>query len=310
MGSSMPECRSVPHGRLHIRVTLRALFVMEAFRMSAARSSTARITSLHVYPVKSCAGMAVQRARLTRAGFEHDRQWMIVRPNGRFVTQRELPRLALVRPEVGDDALRLSAPDAEPLRIDSEHEGASVEVVVWREQCKAIDAGDVAARWLERQLGEPLRLVRFDPAFKRVSDPAWTGDIEALSQFSDAFPWLIISQASLAKLNAELTQKLPMNRFRPNIVIDGVQPFEEDVIDTLSSDQVTLRPVKPCTRCAITTTSQERGERDGDEPLRTLRSFRFDAKLRGVTFGQNAVLVRGDGEWLEVGQELRLSHRS
>jgi uncharacterized protein YcbX len=174
---------------------------------------------------------------------------------------------------------------------------------------QAIDAGDAAAAWLERLLGQPLRLVRFDPAFKRVSDRTWTGEIEAFSQFSDGFPWLLISQASLDALNAKLERALPMNRFRPNIVIDGVRAFEEDLIDVLSNESVALRPVKPCARCAITTTSQERGEREGDEPLRTLRTFRFDARLRGVTFGQNVVLVHGAGEWLEVGQELQLRHR-
>jgi uncharacterized protein YcbX len=272
-----------------------------------ARSAT--ITALNVYPVKSCAGTTLQRARLTPTGFEHDRQWMIVRPNGRFVTQRELPRLALVRPVLTEGLLRLNAPGNEPVSIEIEHGGAAVDVVVWRDQCKAIDAGDPIAHWLEQFLGEPLRLVRFDPAFKRVSDRAWTGDLEAFAQFSDGFPWLLISQASLDALNARLSCALPMNRFRPNIVVAGLGAFEEDALEHLFNDLVTLRPVKPCARCAITTTSQEEGQRDGDEPLRTLRTFRFDATLRGVTFGQNVVLVRGAGEWLEVGQELRLTHR-
>ncbi len=276
----------------------------------SAPAPTARISALNVYPVKSCAGTPLQRARLTPAGFEHDRQWMIVRGNGRFVTQRELPRLALIRPDIGERTLELSAPANEPLTIALEHEGTSVEVVIWRDTCKAIDAGDAAARWLEQVLGEPLRLVRFDPGFKRLADPTWTGEIEALARFVDEFPWLLISQASLEALNARLPQALPMNRFRPNIVIEGVEPFAEDAIETLSNERVSLRPVKACTRCAITTMSQERGERDGEEPLRTLRSFRFDARLRGVTFGQNVVLERGDGEWLEVGQQLRVTRRS
>jgi uncharacterized protein YcbX len=275
-----------------------------------SQSRFATITALNIYPVKSCAGTSLQRARLTAAGFEHDRQWMIVRPNGRFVTQRELPRLALVRPALNDGSLQLHAPHIEPVSIDIEHGGANVDVVVWKDQCKAIDAGDVIARWLERFIGEPLRLVRFDPTFKRVADRAWTGDLTAFAQFSDGFPWLLISQASLAALNAKLPKPLPMNRFRPNIVIDGVAPFEEDVLEQLSNDRVTLRPAKPCTRCAITTTSQETGERDGEEPLRTLRTFRFDAALRGVAFGQNVILAQGVGEWLEVGQQLRVTARS
>jgi uncharacterized protein YcbX len=278
--------------------------------MMDSQSRTARITALNIYPVKSCAGTALQRARVTAAGFEHDRQWMIVRPNGRFVTQRELPRLALVRPQLSDGSLQLSAPEIEPIGIEVDHGGTGVEVVVWKDQCKAIDAGEPIARWLERVLGEPLRLVRFDPLFKRIADPTWTGELEAFAQFSDGFPWLVLSQASLDALNQKLPEPLPMNRFRPNIVIDGVQAFEEDAIEHLFDARVTLRPVKPCTRCAITTTNQETGQRDGEEPLRTLRTFRFDARLRGVAFGQNVVLVRGVGEWLEVGQELRITHRS
>jgi uncharacterized protein len=270
---------------------------------------TATITALNVYPVKSCAGTAVPRARLTPTGFEHDRQWMIVRPNGRFVTQRERPRLALIRPEVGMTTLQLSAPGLEPLHLSIEHDGATAEVEVWNDRCTALDAGAEAAQWLEQFLGEPLRLVRFHPSGKRTSDTAWTGGIEALNQFSDGFPWLLISQESLDALNAKLSRPLPMNRFRPNIVVAGLQPFEEDALESLGNDRVALRPVKPCTRCAITTTSQETGEREGDEPLRTLRSFRFDAHLRGVTFGQNIVLQRGLDEWLAVGETLHLKHR-
>lgn len=272
-------------------------------------SRTATITALNIYPVKSCAGTAVPRARLTATGFEHDRQWMIVRPDGRFVTQREMPRLALIRPEVGTGTLHLSAPGLERLTLNSEDNGVRTRVVVWRDECDAIDAGEQAAQWLEQFLGATLRLVRFDPGRKRASDTAWTGTIEALNQFSDGFPWLLISEASLDALNARLERPLPMNRFRPNIVVAGIAPFEEDALQSLSNERVMLRPVKPCTRCAITTTSQERGERDGNEPLRTLRTFRFDARLRGVTFGQNVVLAQGVDDWLAVGETLQLQHR-
>lgn len=267
---------------------------------------TATVTSLHVYPVKSCAGTTLSRARLTATGFEHDRQWMLVRPNGRFVTQRELPRLALIRPMLVDGTLQLHAPNLEMMSIAVEHDGRSMKAVVWRDECKAIDAGDGVASWLGEFLGEPLRLVRFDPTFRRMSDPAWTKGTQAFAQFADAFPWLLISQASLDALNARLEQPLPMNRFRPNIVVEGLEPFEEDLVESLGNERVMLHPVKPCTRCAIITTDQVSGERQGDEPLRTLRAFRFNAQLRGVTFGQNLVLTQGIGEWLEVGEALRV----
>jgi uncharacterized protein YcbX len=269
----------------------------------------ATITALNIYPVKSCAGIALSKARLTDTGFEHDRQWLIVQPNGRFVTQREQPRLALVRPALSDAALTLSAPGMEPLMLSLTHSGASSTVQCWKDVCAAIDAGDAAAAWLERFLGQPHRLVRFDPAFRRVSDRAWTGDIVAHAQFSDGFPWLLISEASLADLNARLERPLPMNRFRPNIVVNGVTAFEEDRIAEMTSGRVALRPVKPCTRCAITTTDQSTGERASEEPLRTLRSFRLDRQLKGVTFGQNVILRTGIGEWLSVGDIFAIEHR-
>jgi uncharacterized protein YcbX len=276
----------------------------------SSRSTHAVIAALNIYPVKSCAGIALQRARITTTGFEHDRQWMIVRPDGRFITQREVPRLALIETELDGNLLHLRARGSGSITVDQNDAGAQVQVVCWRDHCSAIDAGDKAAHWLEAFLGSPHRLVRFDPTFKRASDKAWTGDIDAFAQFSDAFPWMMLSHASLEDLNARLEHPLPMNRFRPNIVVRGVQAFEEDSIAELFDSKVALRPVKACTRCAITTTSQERGERDGEEPLRTLRSFRMDRQLKGVTFGQNLVLAKGLGEWLEVGQELDLRHRS
>ena len=269
----------------------------------------ATISALNIYPVKSCGGIPVTRARLTDTGFEHDRQWLIVQPNGRFVTQREQPRLALIRVAVSETTLSLSASGLEPLMLPSAHGGATTQVQCWKDQCAAIDAGDVAATWLERFLGQPYRLVRFDPTFRRVTDPAWTGDLVAHAQFSDGFPWLLISEASLADLNAKLDVPLPMNRFRPNIVVTGLDAFEEDRIAELNSERVALRPVKPCTRCAITTTDQMTGERVGDEPLRTLRSYRLDRQLKGVAFGQNVILRTGIGEWLNVGDSFVVEHR-
>jgi uncharacterized protein YcbX len=273
-------------------------------------SKVATITALNIYPVKSCGGIPLSRARLTETGLEHDRQWLIVQPNGRFVTQRELPRLALIRPALSATTLTLHAPESEPLVLALNHEGVQSQVQCWKDPCAAIDAGDHAAQWLERFLGLPHRLVRFDPAFRRRSDPTWTGDIVAHTLFSDGFPWLLISTASLADLNSRLETPLPMNRFRPNIVVDGLNAFEEDRIAELAIRGVALRPVKPCTRCAITTTDQDSGARVGDDPLRTLRTYRLDRQLKGVTFGQNVILRQGVGEWLEVGDTLSVEHRA
>lgn len=261
------------------------------------------VTALHIYPVKSCRGIALNSATVHITGFTYDRQWMIVR-DGRFLTQREEPRLALIATAIDGGMLQLSAPAAGTFAVPLDHAGAAVEVTCWRHQCAAFDAGDAAARWLERCLGRPLRLVRFDPAYKRAADPAWTSGIEALNQFSDGFPYLMIAQASLDDLNSRLPNPLPMNRFRPNIVVAGVPAYGEDAALEYRADGIRLRPVKPCTRCVITTTDQDTGERDGEEPLRTLRAYRLSRELKGVTFGQNIVLAEGAGRQLHVGQEL------
>jgi uncharacterized protein YcbX len=268
------------------------------------------ITALNVYPVKSCRGIPRQQAHILETGIEHDREWMIVKPGGQFVTQRELPRLALIETALTPTGLRLTSPQAGALDVAFDQEGAPTEVVCWRDRCAAFDAGDHAASWLEAHLGEPHRLVRFDRRRNRYADTQWTQGIDAITQFADGFPFLLISQASLDDLNSRLPQPLPMNRFRPNIVVEGLPAYGEDATHELRTDAVTLRIVKPCTRCAITTTDQATATRDGDEPLRTLRSYRFSRELKGVMFGQNMILVRGADTTLSVGESFEVDLRS
>lgn len=249
------------------------------------------IAALHVYPVKSCAGIAVPRIDAWLTGLEHDREWMVIDPGGRFVTQREAPRLALVRTALEADALRLDVA-GRGLRIALAHEGAQREVDVWRSRVPAFDAGDEAAAFFSDMAGRSLRLVRFDTRHARLSNREWTGGLKAPNLFSDGYPVLVVSEASLADLNRRLSVPLPMERFRPNLVLGGVAAWQEDRLKDLAAGAAELRIVKPCTRCAITTTDQRRGERDGDEPLRTLQTFRYDPTLRGVIFGQNAIVTR------------------
>jgi hypothetical protein len=262
------------------------------------------LAALHVYPVKSCRGVAVAEARLTEAGLEHDREWMIVTADGRFVTQRELPRLALVEARLAADALELSAAGHGAVSVPFDHAGQPVEVTVWRDRCRAFDQGEEAARWLGAFAGRPLKLVRFDPSRPRASDAAWTGGLAALNRFSDGFALLAISRASLADLNLRLAAPLPMDRFRPNLVLDGLPAYGEDELQDLVTGGVRLRRVKPCTRCRITTTNQATAEVEGEEPLRTLKTYRWDAALKGVAFGQNLIVVVGAGEVVRVGAEV------
>jgi uncharacterized protein YcbX len=268
---------------------------------------SATLSALNVYPVKSCRGIPLQDALVAETGLADDRHWMMVRPNGRFVTQRELPRMALIGTAVSLDALQLTAPGMAPLSVPRAAPGAPLGIVVWKFSGGGIDYGEEAAAWCSQFLGTPLRLVRFDERQERLCSPEWTRGTRAITQFADGYPILIISRASLAELNSRLPKELPMGRFRPNVVIDDVGAYDEDRIHELATDEVTLRIVKPCTRCSITTTDQERGALDGAEPLATLKKYRFDREVGGVCFGQNAIIVRGVGARLRVGQKFELT---
>jgi hypothetical protein len=267
----------------------------------------AGITELNVYPVKSCRGMPLAAAEVTPTGLLHDRHWMLVRPNGRFVTQRELPRMALIGTRVGSDGLTLTAPGMPALNVPRVANGVARPVTVWKFDGRGLDHGAEAAAWVTKYLETELSLVAFDTSMPRECSPEWTKDTPAITEFADGYPILVISRASLADLNSRLAKPLPMERFRPNVVIDGVGAYDEDRIHELRLNGVTLRMVKPCARCAITTTDQQTGQVDGVEPLRTLKEYRWDRELRGVLFGQNAIVVGGAGERLRVGDEFTVS---
>jgi uncharacterized protein YcbX len=198
----------------------------------------AALTALNIYPVKSCRGIQLQSARVSDTGLADDRHWMLVRPNGRFVTQRELPRLALIGTAVTADGLELNAAGMPALSVPRESPGTSMNIVVWKFSGGGIDCGEEAAAWCTQYLGTPLRLVRFDTRQERVCSPEWTQGQRAITQFSDGYPVLIISRASLAELNSRLPKELPMVRFRPNLVIDEVGAYDEDRIHELSTDDV------------------------------------------------------------------------
>ena len=263
------------------------------------------VKSLHIYPLKSCKGIDFSDSELTRAGLRWDRNRMVVDDDGFFVTQRDLPQMAPITTAMTQAVLQIAAPGMPLLHIPlQDRSRAERRVVVWEHACSAFDEGDGASNWLTDYLGGRYRLVAFDPAHRRSSDRAWTGADEGLNRFSDGFPVLVISAASLADLNTRLDTPIPMNRFRPNIVIEGISAYDEDHLDTLSAGPIVLRVVKPCTRCEITTTDQDTGMR-GAEPLQTLSGYRSNARMQGgVTFGQNAIVTGGFGQVLSVGTPL------
>lgn len=271
----------------------------------------ARIARLFVYPVKSCAGVEVQEAVLTETGLDLDRAWMVVDAEGEFVSQRELPRMALVRPQLKHSDVVLRAPGMLALHLSLDAVEAPARVRVWDDEVAAYDMGDVAAQWFSDFLGQRLRLVRFDPEQRRVSDRRWTGDAEALNQFSDGFPLLVASEASLAGLNERLAAQghpaVGIERFRPNIVLAGVEAHDEDRLETLriaAEQPVVLKPVKPCPRCPIPDIDPATAERS-PAVTEALQGYRRDARVGGaVTFGMNAIVLDGLEQVLRVGQKV------
>jgi len=270
---------------------------------------TARIARLFVYPVKSCAGVELQEAELTETGLDLDRAWMVVDEQGAFVTQRELPRMALIKPQLKQYEVVLRAPGMLALHLQIDTVEAPVKVRVWKDEVAAYDMGDVAAQWFSDFLGRKLRLVRFDPEHKRLSNTEWTGGAEALNQFSDGYPLLVIGDGSLAQLNDKLAQAghgpVGIERFRPNIVLGGLEPHDEDRVELLriaADEPVQLRPVKPCPRCPIPDIDPATAQ-SSPEVSTALRGYRADARVNGaITFGMNAITAQGLGVKLRVGQ--------
>ena len=274
------------------------------------------VHALYLHPVKSCAGIALRSSLLVETGLEFDRAWMLVDEQGEFVTQRELPRLALVQPALRHDDLVLRAPGMLALHVALDRVESPLSVRVWDDRVPAWDMGALAAQWFSDFIGRPLRLVRFDPQHRRLSDRRWTGAHEAQTAFADAFALLVTSTASLAELNRRLalqdTAAVDMRRLRPNLVLDGLEAHDEDHIDTLEIDTpqgvVELKLVKPCARCTIPGVDPDTGVQ-GHEVTDALASYRADPRMNGaVTFGMNAIILRGIDHMLAVGQNGRASY--
>ncbi len=270
---------------------------------------TARIQRLFVYPVKSCAGVELGEAVLTETGFDLDRAWMVVDEHGTFVSQRELPRMALIRPQLKVLEVVLRAPGMLALHLQIDAVEAPAQVRIWSDVVRAYDMGPIAAQWFSDFLGRKLRLVRFDPEQQRLSSRQWTGEIEARNQFSDGFPLLVLGQASLDGLNDKLAATghaaVEIERFRPNIVLSGLQAHDEDrvaMFEVAAAAPVLLKPVKPCARCPIPDIDPASAAIDPAVGT-TLRRYRSDDRLNGaISFGMNLVLVQGIDQVLKVGQ--------
>lgn len=265
------------------------------------------IAELNLYPIKGCRGVSLRSANLVATGLEAngigDREWVIVDADGEFLSQREYPQMALIETRFAGESLRLRAPGMLALEVPFASEGDVLDVRVWDDTIAAVTQGEIADAWCSAFLGRPARLMRFDPEARRIASVKYTGKIEAPYKFADGMPLLIANTASLGDLNRRLKTPVAMNRFRPNIVLDGIAAFEEDYVRELRIGGMRLRPVKPCARCTVPGVDQETGETSTEVPD-ALAKFRRTND--GVMFGVNAIVLEGAGGTLNVGDSVEV----
>lgn len=263
------------------------------------------LTEINVYPVKSLGGIALTEAKTERRGLQYDRRWMLVDDTGRFMTQREIPEMALLRTAIEPPFLTVYWKDnpSEKVQIPLDVAAADLaklRVEVWEDVCSARILPDDINRWFSDNLRQSLRLVYMPGTTRRKADGRYAPKGHHVS-FADGFPYLIIGQASLDDLNKRLARALPMNRFRPNFVFTGGLPFEEDQWGRFSIGQQLFQGVKPCGRCIIPTTDQETALRSA-EPLKTLATFRKSGNK--ILFGQNVVWLGEGDQRVRVGERI------
>ncbi|CDY29104.1 hypothetical protein HID58_086265 [Brassica napus] len=250
-----------------------------------------KIKSIFIYPIKSCRGISVSQATVTQTGFQWDRYWLVVNYKGRAYTQKVEPKLALIESELPKEAfledwkptknsfLVVRAPGMRPLKIPLTKPSSVAEgVSMWEWTGSAFDEGEEAAKWFSDYLGKQSRLVRFNNETEtRPSPPEYAAGYS--TTFANTFPFMVSSQASLDKLNTILTEPVPINRFRPNILVDNCDPFGEDLWDEIKINDLVLQGVRLCSRCKLPTVNQETGVPDAAEPIETLMKFRSDKVL-------------------------------
>ncbi|MBN7769233.1 MOSC domain-containing protein [Marinobacter daepoensis] len=244
-----------------------------------------KVRSLYIYPVKSLAGIPVTRLELDEFGPRGDRRWMLVDDQNRFITQRQLPQLANVRTSLEEGCVVVQIPEEGRYRLEPGSETAGV--TVWKDQVVGTMGAEAAGLALSRYCGTSLRFVYMDDDSYRRVDREWVSEPRRVG-FADGFPFLVVNQSSLEELNSRLELAIDMRRFRPNIVIEGADAWEEDVWQTMRIGDVQLQLVKPCSRCVMTTVDPDTGKKDTDvQPLKTLAGYRKTPN--GIIFGQNAV---------------------
>ncbi|MDH3689041.1 MAG: MOSC domain-containing protein [Gammaproteobacteria bacterium] len=263
-----------------------------------------QLTQINIYPIKSTAGIKLEHSQVLPRGLEHDRRWMLVDHEWRFITARECPTLVLVTTTLRPEGLVVSGPNASTVTIPHKANGhGHCEVEVWGDVCSGVKVSDAADSWFSAYLGRPCHLVHMTDSSIRRVDPNYSraGDIVS---FADGFPLLLISTLSLHDLNTHLSQPVSMQRFRPNLVVDGCDAYAEDNWRRLRIGEVEFEGAKACSRCVLTTVDPDSGERHPElEPLRTLGTYRRGPE-GGVFFGQN-LIPRGQGV-VHVGDDVEI----
>ncbi|GAA4884888.1 MOSC domain-containing protein [Actinomycetospora straminea] len=264
--------------------------------------AVARVASLTVFPIKGCAGMAVDRREVTTTGLAGDRQFMVVAPDGRFKTQRRHPLLATIRPHLDGSTLTLAAEGRAPCTVEVADDGPRRRVEIFGKEHPALDQGDEAAAWLSDVLGVESRLVGVTPEHRRPTD----GLVPGLSGWADSGSLLLLSRAAADDLSDRAAERsgepVPLERFRANVVLTGCPAHAEDHLDRVLLGSARLAFSKQAVRCAVVTVDQQTGARVGPEPLETLATYRLEDQ--GVVFGAKYTVLE-PGE-VAVGDELQV----
>ena len=270
-----------------------------------------QISEVNIYPIKSLRGISLDLSRVESRGLQYDRRWMLVDKNNWFLTQRQFPKMATIAVEINGNGLTASIGSGgdSPIRIPLEpgNGAKSARVRIWRNRCSAIAYEPEVNEWFGDVLGASVRLVYMPDITKRLAHAPYKVKADDHVSFADGFPFLLIGGGSLADINSRLDQPVPMKRFRPNFVVLGTVPFEEDTWKRIRIGDNVFHVVKSCGRCIITTTDQETGVRNGGEPLKTLASYRTNriGKKNKVLFGQNLIADKPGGV-VKVGDEVEV----
>lgn len=275
------------------------------------------ISEINIYPIKSLKGISVNSAAVEERGLQYDRRWMLATPDGMFFTQREFPKMATITVKVESGQLKVESEIVGEMPIPFEPDkGERKTVTIWQSVCEGLIYNGEVSEWFSDAIGTDCRLVHMPDDSRRRVNPRFNKNDDIVS-FADGYPLMLLGEASLADLNSRLDEPLPMNRFRPNIVISGSEAFAEDNWQKIRIGEAVFRGTKPCARCVITTIDQSEGEFTGKEPLKTLASFRMAKNVmpdrcaslgvepNDVLFGQN-LIAENSGSVVQVGEEVEI----